>query len=123
MKASPHSGCRCGQRSGRGALSGPGLGEPSGLGDSGLGLEELMIVNPSGEGELNAFLGEDGTLYALERGAGALGGAGGLFLGDDGGVYRAEPVASGTHGAVGAAPADGKEYLLGEDGRLYELET
>jgi hypothetical protein len=102
MKTPPRSDCQCRSL-------------------SGLGLEELMIVNPSGEGEPNAFVGEDGTLYAMERGPAALAGSGELFLGDDGSVYRVERASAGD-GGVGAAAGDGKEYLLGEDGRLYELE-
>ena len=76
-----------------------------------LGLDELMIVNPGtpprGASRPRCrgadyrshryFLGEDGTLYALQRDATTgLGstddGAAGFFLGDDGMLYQATPL-------------------------------
>ncbi|MGH9963050.1 MAG: hypothetical protein ACREBC_39035, partial [Pyrinomonadaceae bacterium] len=54
-----------------------------------LGLDELMIVNPSSSGTEALFLGEDGTLYQLQG------------LGKE-----AEPPGTG-------------EFVLGEDGTLY----
>lgn len=63
-----------------------------------LGLDELMIVNPSRPpAETTWFLGEDGGLYQISAlgqeatDAAALGGAEPLpdfFLGDDGTVYE-----------------------------------
>ena len=76
-----------------------------------LGLDELMIVNPgtpprsasrprcrgADDRSQRYFLGEDGTLYALQRDATTgLGstddGAAGFFLGDDGMLYQATPL-------------------------------
>ena len=54
--------------------------------DQQLGLDELMIVNPSSSGTEATFLGEDGTLYQVQ-GLGEeddLQGLGQFFLGEDG---------------------------------------
>jgi hypothetical protein len=71
-------------------------------GDRGLGLDELMIINP-GEGRSAVFLGEDGVLYRIRRLAEAspasdhhAEGAPQALLGDDGIVYRVRKPRSGT---------------------------
>ena len=57
--------------------------------DRQLGLDELMIVNPSPSGADVMFLGEDGTLYQIqgfdESGSTELGQ---YFLGSDGALYE-----------------------------------
>ncbi|HXH14318.1 MAG TPA: hypothetical protein VNP04_31720 [Alphaproteobacteria bacterium] len=89
--------------------------------DQRLGLDELMIVNPSTSGTVGLFLGEDGTLYQVQ----GLGeeaesqGTGEFFLGKDGTLYQVQGV-----GAEGLGEAKAHElgrYFLGEDGALYEL--
>jgi hypothetical protein len=70
-----------------------------------LGLDELMIVNPTGGGLSALFLSGDGGLYSVEE----AGIGGGFFLGGDGSVYRI---------GAGAIPS---RYFLGDDGALYTL--
>jgi hypothetical protein len=94
-----------------------------------LGLDELMIVNPSPPATDALFLGEDGTVYQVQ----GLGeeaqapGTGEFFLGADGTLYQMQGL--GLNGAVeGFSPGNVGErqarelgrYLLGGDGRLYE---
>jgi hypothetical protein len=57
-----------------------------------LGLDELMIVNPSPPNPEAYFLGEDGTLYQVQG------------LGQE------------------QAFQDREQYFLGEDGNLYQLQ-
>jgi hypothetical protein len=103
-------------------------GPTSGPRESALGLDELMIVNPTPDSGGGIFLGEDGTLYQVQ-GLGAEEGAiaGALFLGEDGTLYRAEGVAdpAATTGAPSPPPAAAEMglsgYLLGADGTLYEI--
>ena len=105
-------------------------GPTSGPGASALGLDELMIVNPSPDGG-GMFLGEDGTLYQVQGlGAEEAEIAGALFLGEDGTLYRAEGVAdpAARAGAPTPPPPAGASeparlggYLLGADGTLYEI--
>ena len=99
-----------------------------------LGLDELMIVNPTALGVGGLFEGEDGALYQVQ-GAGEQNeplGFGQLFLGDDGALYRAEeakkadPLKSETSNSLGAGEdRDGTlmlgGYLLAADGTLYEI--
>jgi hypothetical protein len=97
-----------------------------------LGLDELMIVNPSLSGTKAVFLGEDGTLYQV-RGLGeeeALQGSGQFFLGEDGTLYQVQGVDPGSStGSVeslgeGMGRKNGDElghYFLGADGALYEV--
>ena len=95
-----------------------------------LGLDELMIVNPSSSGTDALFLGEDGTLYQVQ----GLGeeaeppGTGEFFLGEDGTLYQVQGL--GSNGSAeetaieGLGEAEVRElgrYFLGEDGTLYEL--
>ena len=76
---------------------------------NGLGLDELMIVNPV-EGGLSAmFLGGDGDLYGLEET-----GETGFFLGADNMVYQ---TISGHDGLGQSAP----QFFLSDDGTLYGL--
>jgi len=95
-----------------------------------LGLDELMIVNPSSSGTEAMFLGEDGTLYQVQ-GLGEeaeLQGTGEFFLGEDGTLYQVQGLGSnGTaeEATVGSLDeAEGREfgrYFLGADGTLYEV--
>jgi hypothetical protein len=53
-----------------------------------LGLDELMIVNPSTPNDLNTLLaGEENNPYQFQSSAG-IQGLGELFLGDDGTLYQ-----------------------------------
>lgn len=100
--------------------------------DQQLGLDELMIVNPSSSGAEAMFLGEDGTLYQVQ----GLGeentqqGTGQYVLGGDGSLYQVQ----GFEAAGSAEPAKnsgenlGEEdvralgrHFLGGDGVLYEV--
>lgn len=79
-----------------------------------LGLDELMIVNPSGSDSGAYFLGEDGTLYqvrGLDLGEAAAP-ARSFFLGEDGVVYQVQGL-----GEVGKP--DNSRLFLGADGNLY----
>jgi hypothetical protein len=62
-----------------------------------LGLDELMIVNPSPPNPKAYFLGEDGTLYQVQ-GLGQteeLQGPGQYFLGEDGTLYQVQGIGFG----------------------------
>ena len=97
-----------------------------------LGLDELMIVNPSPSGTEALFLGEDGTFYQV-RGLGeeeALQGSGQFFLGEDGTLYQVQGVDTGS--STGPAESLGEglgeesehelgHFFLGADGALYEV--
>jgi hypothetical protein len=100
--------------------------------DQQLGLDELMIVNPSPLGTEAAFLGEDGILYQIQ----GLGeetiqqGIGQYFLGRDGSLYQVQSFeASGSaEPAKDLGKNPGEEdvralgrYFLGADGALYEV--
>lgn len=102
--------------------------------DQKLGLDELMIVNPSASGAEVMFLGEDGTLYQAkdlsEKDARV--GLGQCFLGEDGSLYQVQGVEtdSSTEPARNSGKGLGKEdgpalgqYFLGADGMLYEVVT
>ncbi len=97
-----------------------------------LGLDELMIVNPSSSGTEAMFLGQDGTLYQVQ----GLGeeniqkGVGQYVLGGEGSLYHVQGFETGSS----AEPAknsgeklgeeNGREigrYFLGADGALYEV--
>ena len=97
-----------------------------------LGLDELMIVNPSSSGAEAMFLGEDGTLYQVQ----GLGeentqpGMGQYFLSGDGSLYQVQGFETGSlvepvkDSEAGQGEADGRElgrYFLGDDGALYEV--
>ncbi len=85
-----------------------------------LGLDELMIVNPSPLGRSNLFLGEDGTVYQVQGIADETGlqGLGQFYLSSDGTLYQTQASVDGL-GDSPALSALGR-YFLGEDGRLYE---
>ena len=97
-----------------------------------LGLDELMIVNPSSSGTEALFLGEDNTLYHVQGldEEPAPREMGQFFLGEDGTLYQVQGIDVGSS----ATPAggsddnlseeDGRElgrYFLGADGALYEV--
>jgi len=99
--------------------------------DQQLGLDELMIVNPSSSGTEGLFLGEDGTLYQVQGLAEKEGrqGLGQFFLGEDGALYQMQGVGPsssiglGDTSTEGVGEDEGRErgrYFLGEDGTLYE---
>lgn len=68
--------CKCRQESGR--------REP-------LGLDELMIVNPSPAGGCGIVLGDDGTLYKVDGlGADRQTALASYFLGSDGTLYKTD---------------------------------
>jgi len=97
-----------------------------------LGLDELMIVNPSSSGTGAMFLGEDGILYQVH----GLGeehpqpGMGQYVLGGDSSLYQVqgfegvgldEPAKnSGENLGEEHGPKLGR-YFLGDDGVLYEV--
>jgi len=100
--------------------------------DQQLGLDELMIVNPSSSGTEAMFLGEDGTVYQVQ----GLGeeitqqGMGQYFLGGDGSLYQVQgfEVGSSAEPAKSSGENLGEEngrglgrYFLGADGALYEV--
>lgn len=100
--------------------------------DQQLGLDELMIVNPSSSETEAMFLGEDGTLYQVQ----GLGeentqqGIGQYFLGGDGSLYQVQGFKGGDsvepakNSGEGLGEDDGSRlgrYFLGADGALYEV--
>ncbi len=79
----------------------------------GLGLDELMIVNP-GPGSFGVLLGQDGYLHPVD---GLAGGESGYFIGEDGDLYQVgEPEPGMLGGNELFAP-----LFLGDDGMLYEV--
>lgn len=96
--------------------------------DSGLGLDELMIVNPGPRGLAGLFLGTDGTLYQAQPlgWQSDLGGDGPYYLSADGMLYV--QCAQRSPGAVGIAGGDfttpdvlPSRHFLGADGVVYEV--
>jgi hypothetical protein len=100
--------------------------------DQQLGLDELMIVNPSSSGMEAMFLGKDGTLYQVQ----GLGekttqqGMGQYVLSGDGSLYQVQGLETGSSDEPAKnsdeklGQEDGRElgrYFLGEDGVLYEV--
>jgi hypothetical protein len=100
--------------------------------DQQLGLDELMIVNPSSSGMETMFLGQDGTLYQMQ----GLGeeniqkGIGQYVLGGDGSLYQVQGLEAGssaepaTHSCESLGEENGRgigRYFLGADGALYEV--
>ena len=100
--------------------------------DRRLGLDELMIVNPSSSGTETMFLGEDGTLYQVQ----GLGeentqpGMGQYVLGGDGSLYQVQGFEAGSsaepakNSGENLGEEDGRalgRYFLGADGALYEV--
>jgi hypothetical protein len=86
-----------------------------------LGLDELMIVNPSPSDAEAYFLGEDGTLYQVQGlpqtedlQTENLQSSGQFFLGEDGTLYQVQ-------GLLQTADLQGSsQFFLGEDGTLYQ---
>ena len=100
--------------------------------DRRLGLDELMIVNPSSSGTKAMYLGEDGTLYQVQglSEEKALEGLGQCFLGQDGSLYQVQGF--DTDGSFELGEGAGEDlgeddvralgqYFLGADGALYEV--
>jgi hypothetical protein len=82
-----------------------------------LGLDELMIVNPSPTGADALLLGQDGTLYQLQglrREGEELAELGPFFLGEDGTLYQVQGLAEEEDRHLG-------RFFLGEDGTLYQM--
>jgi hypothetical protein len=96
-----------------------------------LGLDELMIVNPSASGADAMFLGEDGTLYQVQsRGKSTGQGMGQYFLSGDGSLYQVQGSEAGSsaepakNSGEGLGQEEGRgigQYFLGSDGMLYEV--
>jgi hypothetical protein len=100
--------------------------------DRQLGLDELMIVNPSSSGTEAMYLGEDGTLYQVQglSEEKAVEGLGQCFLGEDGALYQVQgfdadgssELGDGTGEDLGADDVHALgRYFLGADGSLYEV--
>ncbi len=83
-----------------------------------LGLDELMIINPSPSDTEAYLLGEDGTLYQVEGlgSAETLEHSGQYFLSDNGTLYQMQGLQQ-TEDLQ--AP---RQYFLGDDGTLYQLQ-
>jgi len=83
-----------------------------------LGLDELMIVNPSPPHPEAYFLGEDGTLYQVQGlgQAQAFPDGGQYFLGEDNTLYQVQGL-----GQSDDLQGTG-QYFLGEDGTLYQMQ-
>jgi hypothetical protein len=100
--------------------------------DRRLGLDELMIVNPSSSGTEAMFLGEDGTLYQVQglSEEKTLEGLDQCFLGEDGSLYQVQGFDSdrsielseelGEDLGEDDVRARGR-YFLGADGGIYEV--
>jgi hypothetical protein len=100
--------------------------------DRRLGLDELMIVNPSSSGTEAMFLGEDGTLYHVQglSEEKALEGLGQCFLGEDGLLYQVQGFDTDGSSELGDGTGEDLgeddvralgQYFLGADGALYEI--
>lgn len=121
MKSRGLADCGCGRRF-----------EAKGSKSGGLGLDELMIVNP-GSGRVDGLLlGEDGAAYRVEGLAeqDETRGLGRFFLGEDGTLYRAEELRHGRSEQANVRSGNGVrqakelglgDYFLGADGTLYEV--
>ena len=96
-----------------------------------LGLDELMIVNPSASGAEAMFLGEDGTLYQMQSlDENTPQGMGQYFLSADGSLYQVQGFDAGSsaeptkNSGEGLGQEEGRgigQYFLGSDGMLYEV--
>ena len=100
--------------------------------DQQLGLDELMIVNPSASGVEAMFLGQDGTLYQVQvlGGENTQKGIGQYVLGGDGALYHVQGFETGSsaepakYSSESLGEENGREisrYFLGADGALYEV--
>jgi hypothetical protein len=85
-----------------------------------LGLDELMIVNPSPLGARAVFLGSDGRLYQA-HGPEKVSGLGQFFLGEDGTLYQVQ--GPGLGGLAEHEAWEPGRFFLGEDGTLYQVVT
>jgi hypothetical protein len=80
-----------------------------------LGLDELMIVNPSSQDSGMVFFGDDGTLYQVQGlSEEQPQGLGQFFLGEDGTLYQVQGLDEGEDRESG-------RFFLGYDGTLYEV--
>lgn len=100
--------------------------------DQQLGLDELMIVNPSSSGAEAMFLGENGIVYQVQGldGENTQPGMGQYVLGGDGSLYQVQGFEAGSSEepaknlCENLGEEDGRElgrYFLGDDGVLYEV--
>ena len=100
--------------------------------DRRLGLDELMIVNPSSSGTEAMYLGGDGTLYQVQglSEEKALEGLGQCFLGEDGSLYQVQGFDTDASSELGEGTGEDLgeddvralgQYFLGADGALYEV--
>jgi hypothetical protein len=100
--------------------------------DRQLGLDELMIVNPSSSGTESMFLGQDGTLYQVQglSDENAQQAMGQYVLGGDGSLYHVQGFEAGSsaepakNSGENLGEGNGREigrYFLGADGALYEV--
>jgi hypothetical protein len=100
--------------------------------DQQLGLDELMIVNPSSSGTEAMFLGENGILYEVQGLDEEITqpGIGRYVLGEDGSLYQVQGFEAGRsdepaeHSAKNLGKEEGHElsgYFLGDDGVLYQV--
>jgi hypothetical protein len=100
--------------------------------DQQLGLDELMIVNPSSSGKEAMFLGEDGTMYQVQDldEEHTRQGMGQYVLSGDGSLYQVQGLETGSSDEPAKnsdeklGEEDGGElgrYFLGDDGVLYEV--
>jgi len=100
--------------------------------DQQLGLDELMIVNPSSAAKETIFLGDDGTVYQVQGldEENTQHGMGQYVLGGKGSLYQVQGFETGssdeaaTHSGEQLGKEDGRElgrYFLGDDGVLYEV--
>jgi len=99
--------------------------------DQKLGLDELMIVNPSSSGAEAMFLSEDGTLYQMQsHEENTRQGMGQYFLSGDGSLYQVQGFDAGSsaestkNSGKDLEQQEGREigqYFLGSDGMLYEI--
>lgn len=80
---------------------------------SGLGLDELMIVNPDADGLRAVLRGKDGALYGVED-AGPLR----YYLGAHGALYE---LAGEGPGGLSDPGAGASGFFLGDDGTLYQV--
>ena len=100
--------------------------------DRRLGLDELMIVNPSSSGTEAMFLGADGTLYQVEglSEEKAWERLGQCFLGENGSLYQMQGFDTDGSSELGDGVGEDLgeddvralgQYFLGADGTLYEV--
>jgi hypothetical protein len=100
--------------------------------DRRLGLDELMIVNPSSSETEAMFLGEDGTLFQVQglSEEKVFQGLGQYFLGEDGSLYQVQGFDTDRSVELGEGADEGLgeddvralgRYFLGADGGIYEV--